>query len=252
MTILQPCDKQASVQSAQPVKGAERLEPCFGIWTMEQKVFEAWCCGLISRGNEQALDGIALPTIRTFHGRRQILRVQLIQSRDGPQRRVRWVDAINTPHLRPGAEIDAFLKVFRYPFRMLDDQPVHVGHIKRAIRTGLCHRRAKPIIARGQEFRIRFIGGAMAGEGNAGRLHDLTMNQVMNRLADEITGGEAWAKEIIAVWGGAVGRSQMIRAKGIVEALRQAADRKDAAKLRVVGDDLMSDRNSEGRVARKR
>src|SRR5438045_2147609 len=135
--------------------------------------------------NQQSLRSVALPAVRAVEGSDQFSGRELIQPRNGSQLRSFGINAIDVPAVVPGAEIEAPLNLWRYPFGMLDHKAVHVGNVERAVRTGFQHGRSKPVVAGREEFGFGFFLCAMAREGNAVPLQHFAMDEIVHGLTNE-------------------------------------------------------------------
>src|SRR5581483_4249734 len=92
----------------------------------------------------------------------------------------------------------------------------------------------------------------MTGEGNAIRFHDFAMDQIMHRLAYEITPGKFRPEKFVTIRHDAIGRSQVIRARiGIIEALGQVAGGKYAGVVIITRQDLFGGPNGKVRIPRQ-
>src|SRR5882724_7166996 len=113
------------------------------------------------------MSGIALPAIRTVEFLHQAGGIKSREARDSSQRSACGIDAINASLVVPRAKIEAVFDVVGNPFRMFDDQSIHVGDVERAIGSGLEHGWAKPVIFGGEKFAVFFVGRTMARETDA-------------------------------------------------------------------------------------
>ncbi len=146
-------------------------------------------------------------------------------------------------------QVETFLDVVWNPFRMLNDEAIHVGDVERSIRSGLEHGWAKPIVLRGEEFGILLIRGAMAGEADAIRFEDFAVDEIVDRFTNKNAGGEIGIENIVSIRSRAVGGGHVAERADVIESLEQASDRKNARGIFVIGENTICRADWEMRVA---
>ena len=73
-------------------------------------------------------------------------------------------ESIDPTHGSASADIQVSQARRGDPAWVFDEETVHIHHIKRAVRAGANLDRAKPIVGRGEELRLRFIIGAATAQ----------------------------------------------------------------------------------------
>ena len=111
---------------------------------------------------------------------------------------------------------------------MFDEEPIHVHHPQRAVGTSADLHRAKPVVSRGEELGVLFIGRTLAGEGDTLGFKHFAMHQVVDRLADEGVAVISCAEEFIAIDAKPARGGDVVQLVGFVEALQSAADGENA------------------------
>src|SRR5206468_1224772 len=106
------------------------------------------------------------------------------------------IDAVNSALVIACSEVWARLQLIGKVFRMLDDQPVNVSKVERAIGAGFEINWTAPVIGRRQEFAFDFVGVAVASKGDAIQFEHFAMDEVIGRFADKKAVGEVWAKKV--------------------------------------------------------
>ena len=156
--------------------------------------------------------------------------VELVETRDRTRLLVDRIDPVDPPLLAAGAEVEPLFPVVGNPFRVLDHVAVHVGDPERTVRPGLEHRRPEPVVARGQELAVSFVGDRDARESvtpsgsSTIRWTRLCTGSLTKRL-----GFELGAEQVVAIRRRAVGRGDAVGLLEIVESRKRPADRDRAA-----------------------
>ncbi len=177
MSVGQGTPQDVWPQRRQSVQRAQRVQPCQWPLAVGRHFLQQRHGGLVLLPVQHLLRHVALPAAGTVERRDQAGRVEAVQPWDGARLRTDRVDAVDAALVMAGAEVDALLPVFRDPLGVLDHGPVHVGDPQGAVRSGLDHRRPKPVVARRQELGLLLVSGAAAGERRAARAHDFAVNQ---------------------------------------------------------------------------
>ena len=163
---------------------------------------------------QESLGGVALPAVGALQRGDEPRRVEPVEPGDRAGLPIDREDPVDPPLLAAGAEVEPGLPVVGDPLRVLDDGAIHVGDPEGAVGPGLEHRRAEPVVARGQELAVRFVRGPDAAEGHAVGLEHHPVDQVVHRLADEEAAGEVRPEQVVAVRRRAVGRGDVVGGAG--------------------------------------
>src|SRR5439155_12752046 len=109
------------------------------------------------------------------------------------------IDAVNATFVIASTQVGPAFEFLREIFRMFENEPIHVRDVERAIGPSLEHGWAKPIIRRGDEFAVLLIGSTMARKCHTVGFKDLTVYNIVGRLAGEHAVGKIGSEEFTAI-----------------------------------------------------
>src|SRR5579875_348193 len=226
MRIVQCTSQECRLQGIESIECAKSVQPTEWPLTIGCHFLQERHSSSVLTPQEHLLRRVALPAIGAVESSDQSCCIETIQARDAARLGTNRIDAIDASLVRTGAQIEALLPICRNPLRVLDDGAIHVGYPEGSIRARLNRCRAKPIIAGRQELAILLIRSAAAGEGDPLNTQVLTVNQIVDRLADEGTAGKRRAKQLIAIDDGTARRGEMIGSMRVVETRQRTANGK--------------------------
>ena len=129
----------------------------------------------------------------------QVLRRKFAQVADWPRRFPGRHNAVDSPFVIPGADIEFGQPFRRNPARVLDDEAIHINDPQSPVRSGARLHRAKPIVLRAKKLALLFVRRARAAEGDAVRPEHEAMHEVMHRLTNEAVAVVICPQQIVAI-----------------------------------------------------
>ena len=218
----------------QGAKGAESLDSSGGFGGFESEAREPGDGPGRSRAGKRLVGEVTDPAIGACRSGRQ---AGGIFSREGAQRRKRprvsgrGHHPVESPHPVARADLQLLEVALVEILRVLDDTSVHVCYPEPAVRPRPDHRRAEPVVARGQELRALFAAGPARAEGYPSRLEDDSVDEVVDGLADKGVAVEARSEQVVPVDREAVGGGEVVGSMLVIEARHQPAAGIDPARV---------------------
>src|ERR1043165_7471869 len=164
MLVAQGFEQRLRRQLAKPLQRPQRLHARLRARTIQPLRFQ------FGRGvfelplDQQLLNHVALPSAGTVDRPGQPKTVERVEPLELPWPFASRINSIKSSAVLAGAQIYARLDFLQNPLRVLNHVAVHVGDPQRAVGAELDRGGPEPYVAGGYEFKVGFVGRALARE----------------------------------------------------------------------------------------